>query len=143
MAKLTSTDRQNNTQQLHVAVGIVFNQHREVLIAKRDPKKHLAELWEFPGGKLEANENAYQALCREYVEEIGIEITEASPLLMVEYSYDDRDILLDVWLVSAYTGTPYGAEGQLIRWVPIADLSQYPFPSGNAQIIAKLKATAA
>ncbi|HKQ82144.1 MAG TPA: NUDIX domain-containing protein, partial [Steroidobacteraceae bacterium] len=58
---------------LHVVAGALF-QGARVLIAQRPDGKPMAGWWEFPGGKVHANESAYQALVRELHEELGVEV---------------------------------------------------------------------
>jgi 8-oxo-dGTP diphosphatase len=123
---------------MHVAVGLVFNARGEILIAQRPPGKSQSGLWEFPGGKVEANETAFQALQRELFEEIGIQVITAEAWLQVEYAYSDRHVLLDTWRVTEFSGEPQGKEQQLVKWISIACLDQFQFPAGNREIIAKL-----
>ncbi len=124
---------------MHVAVGIIRQPTGEILIAKRPMDKYKGGLWEFPGGKVEADETVLQALTRELKEELGIEVLLAESWLQFEYDYKDRIVLLDTWIVTSYSGEPQGAEGQAIRWVLPHELSQYEFPAGNNVILAKLE----
>lgn len=126
---------------MHVAVGIIINPQGEVLIAKRPAHKYKGGLWEFPGGKLEPGETVFKALERELKEEIGIQIIAAAPWLQITHDYKDRNVLLDTWLITHYSGEPQGQEGQDIRWVKPALLNQFEFPDGNRAIIEKLKKT--
>ena len=58
---------------INACLGIIRNPAtQQVLLASRPAGKVLAGYWEFPGGKLEAGENAFQALQRELSEELGI-----------------------------------------------------------------------
>lgn len=125
---------------VHVVIGIILNSHREVLIAQRLAHQEKGGLWEFPGGKVEANETAFQALQREFKEEIGIEIITAEPWAKVEYHYPHKSVLLDTWMVNQFNGTPQGAEGQLVEWGSSKTLLEREFPEGNREIIKKLLA---
>ena len=122
--------------ELHVAVGVISNAVGEVLIARRPEHLHQGGLWEFPGGKLEVGETVVEALRRELLEELDIELERASPLLQVRHAYPDRRVLLDVWRVSAYRGEPRGLENQPIRWVSPQQLPSYNFPAANRPITA-------
>lgn len=124
---------------IHVAVGIIANSKNEILIAQRPAHKYCPGLWEFPGGKVEPQENVYDALCREFREEIGIEIISADPWFQLQHEYPDRVVLLDNWIIKKFSGEPRGAEGQIIRWVLPSELDQYTFPEGNVEIIKRLK----
>jgi 8-oxo-dGTP diphosphatase len=123
---------------VHVVVGIILNAEKEVLIAQRLPHQEKGGMWEFPGGKVEKDESAFDALKRELQEEIGIETINAEPWTQVEYHYPHKSVLLDTWLVTEFNGTPVGAEGQPVRWSSAINLSELEFPEGNRPIILKL-----
>lgn len=124
---------------LHVAVGVVVNDQAQVLIARRPTHAHLGGLWEFPGGKLEAGESVEQALARELAEEIGIRVHSCRPLIKLHHNYPERRVLLDVWRVDEFSGTPHGRESQPVAWVKPDELSRYDFPEGNRPIIAAVR----
>jgi len=123
---------------IQVVAGILCNLQGEVLIALRPAHVIQGNLWEFPGGKIEAEETAYQALVRELKEEIGIDVTAARPYMSLQHAYPERVVMLDVWWVETYLGVPHGHEGQAIQWVKPAVIATLPFPAGNKPIIDKL-----
>lgn len=123
---------------LHVVVGILFNRDQQVLIALRQAHQSKGGFWEFPGGKVEAGESAYQSLCREFQEEIGITVLAALPFTQVSFDYPDKTVLLDTWRITHFEGDAIGAEGQLIRWVDVDTLNDYSFPEANRVIVDKL-----
>lgn len=124
---------------IHVAVGVIRNAKGEVLIAKRQAGQHLAGFWEFPGGKVEQGECVTTALARELREELGIEVSEAQPLITIPYDYPEKRVLLDVHEVTQYGGSPVSGEGQSIRWVSQSDLRDYTFPPANAPIVTAVQ----
>jgi 8-oxo-dGTP diphosphatase len=126
---------------IHVAVAVIFDSIKnEILIAKRHKNKHQGGKWEFPGGKVEVDEPVTVALVREIKEELAIEIdiSETHKLDDVRFSYDDIDVWLDVWWVSAFEGEPKGAEGQIIKWASIEELKTIDFPEANQQILTAI-----
>jgi 8-oxo-dGTP diphosphatase len=125
---------------MHVAVGIIFNTTGEILIAQRPADKYKGGLWEFPGGKVEANETGFAALQRELQEELGILVIAAEPWLQFQHDYTDRVVLLDVFKVTEFSGDPHGKEGQPIQWVSFQELDGFEFPAGNHVILARLLA---
>ncbi len=120
---------------LHVAVGVIHDADGRILIAKRDKKAHQGDLWEFPGGKVEADENVRQALSRELHEELGIQVRQAQPLIKINYQYPDLHVFLDVWRVVDFDGLACGSEGQQIKWVNPQFLYEHDFPAANQAII--------
>ncbi len=127
-------------KHLQVAVGIIRNASHQIFLARRAASSHMANKWEFPGGKIEASETAEQALKRELMEETGIEVTAATAIGQAEHSYDDLRVTLHFFLVESWRGEPYGREGQPQRWVEQRDLVADEFPPANHQLIARLVA---
>lgn len=125
---------------VHVAVGVILSPENKILIALRQPDSHQGGLWEFPGGKVETGESVEHALARELDEELGIEVGEVRPLMTINHDYLDKFVCLDVWWVECFSGEPEGREGQLIRWVAVADLMNYAFPPANQPIVEAIQA---
>ena len=121
-----------------MAVGIIHNHLGEVLIAERPQHKYKGGLWEFPGGKVEPHETVFQALQRELYEELNIQVMTAENWLTCEYDYSDREVLLDVWKVTTFSGNPQGKERQRICWVHPKNFTQFTFPEGNRFILDRL-----
>ena len=130
---------------IHVAVGVIFDNQKadQILIAKRPQHLHQGGLWEFPGGKVAAGETVDQALKRELFEELGITVIQSQPLMQVEHNYSDKQVFLDIWTVTQYSGEARGLEGQQCHWVAMQQLlsaeSKYQFPEANKAILEKLK----
>ncbi|MDP5292111.1 8-oxo-dGTP diphosphatase MutT [Oceanimonas sp. CHS3-5] len=122
-----------------VAVGVIENAAGEIFVCRRGESQHQAFKWEFPGGKVEAGETVPQALSRELEEEIGIQVSLCAPFMRIEHDYGDKQVILDIRKVTAFTGEPHGREGQPSRWVPIAELHTYEFPAANSPIVEKLQ----
>jgi 8-oxo-dGTP diphosphatase len=122
-------------KRIHVAAGVILSPEGQILLALRPQGTHQGGLWEFPGGKVEADEIVEEALIRELQEELAINVTTCEPLVEVTHDYSDKSVLLDVWVVSTFTGEPKGNEGQQIRWVNPEHLADYEFPAANVPIV--------
>ena len=122
---------------VEVAVGVI-KRNNKIYISKRADDLHQGGKWEFPGGKREVNETIEQTLTRELSEEIGIQVNQQSPFMLIEHDYGDKKVRLDVRLVENFEGVPSHLEGQKSQWVDINDLSQFTFPDANKVIIDKL-----
>lgn len=120
---------------VHVAVAVVKDKYGKILITKRSDTVHQGGLWEFPGGKVERNENVNQALKRELYEEVGINIIESISLIKVQHNYTDKSVLLDVFTVNNFSEQVYDKEGQEYKWVDPQNLSDFDFPEANYPII--------
>lgn len=120
---------------IQVAAGVVRNPDGQILITQRPQHVHQGGLWEFPGGKLETGESVQQALYRELREEVGISVLQASRLIRVAHDYGDKQVLLDVWQVTAFADQAYACEGQALMWVDPEQLTDFDFPAANWPII--------
>jgi 8-oxo-dGTP diphosphatase len=120
----------------------MFDAAGRVLIAQRPAGKHMAGGWEFPGGKLAPGEPAEAGLARELREELGIEMHGARPLIAYEHAYPERRVLLDLWLVTSFTGEPQPLDGQGLRWVTLDELDQVGLLDADRPMIAALRAAA-
>lgn len=123
---------------VHVAVGVILNKKGKVLIAKRSSQAHQGGLWEFPGGKLDADESVSQALTRELREELAIEVISTEPLINIRHDYSDKSVLLHVHTITHFTGDACGNEGQPICWVSPNELHLFEFPAANRPIITAI-----
>jgi 8-oxo-dGTP diphosphatase len=123
----------------HVAVAVITDQQRRVLISKRPDHVHQGGKWEFPGGKLEDTESVESALARELQEELGITPLEYRPLMRFRHDYPDKSVFLDVWIVSAFSGEPHGKEDQTILWKAIDELDTEAFPEANTSIVKAVR----
>lgn len=123
---------------VNVAVGVVLHADK-VFVCQRPKTAHQGGLWEFPGGKIEANETEAQALSRELQEEIGIHVQQSSPLITINHDYTDKKVTLFVRCVTEFTGEPHGKEGQPSEWRTINSLQPTDFPAANVAIIEALK----
>jgi 8-oxo-dGTP diphosphatase len=126
------------TKLIYVAVGIL-KRNNTVLVAERPADKPYAGYWEFPGGKIEANETAEQALKRELHEELGIDITIAQPWFQHIHHYPDKTVQLDMWLITEFTGEPHGKEQQQLRWVTFEEMCHLRLLEGNIPIMDRIK----
>ncbi len=125
-------------KRVNVAVGVIINSQNEILIAKRHQHLHQGGKWEFPGGKIEDGESAEQALIRELKEEVDLETNASEPFMTQSFDYPDKQVFLDIRLVTDFTGNAKGLEGQEVKWVSEADIRDYQFPDANYAILDKI-----
>lgn len=128
------------TKCVHVAVGVIIGDDGRILLAKRPDHLHMGGRWEFPGGKVEEGESIQQAMIRELREELDIGVLAMEKLIEVRHDYGDKQVFLDTWCVTEFSGEARGVEGQALAWVPASELIDYEFPDANQQIVVAVQA---
>lgn len=121
-----------------ISIAIVKNSEDLFLISLRPQGVHQGGKWEFPGGKVEKNETAEQAMCRELFEEVGLNAINYQLIEAKFFDCGDRALQLHFYLVTQFSGRAQGREGQPVKWVSKAQLSLYEFPDANKTVIEQL-----
>jgi 8-oxo-dGTP diphosphatase len=126
---------------LLVAACALIDADGRVLIAQRPPGKAMAGLWEFPGGKIEADERPEQTLIRELNEELGIEVKEdcLAPFTFASHVYTEFHLLMPLYLCRRWEGTASAREHSAIKWVKPKELASYPMPPADLPLIPMLR----
>ena len=126
-----------------VAAGIVV-EDRKVLLSRRKQGTHLAGLWEFPGGKVEAGEDPRAALRRELEEELGIATSIGEIVDVTFHRYDDAEkaVLLLFFDAAREQGSPepQALDVAEVAWFGDAQLDPSSFPPADVAVLAKVKA---
>ena len=124
---------------LVVAAALVDADNR-VLLAQRPKGKQLEGLWEFPGGKIDADEAPEGALIRELKEELGIAVKAPclAPLTFASHAYDDFHLIMPLYVCRKWEGFVQPLDGQALKWVRPKDLRSYPMPPADAPLIPPL-----
>jgi A/G-specific adenine glycosylase len=121
-------------KEIQAVIAIIQNDGK-FFLQKRPSRGLLADLWEFPGGKLEANESSEDALIREVQEELGIKPKSVLHLFNVAHFYTQFRVNLSVW---RFEPKSLPATDLTHKWVSPKDFSKYPMPSGSARIVERL-----
>lgn len=122
------------------AVALVDTDGR-VLLASRPKGKHLEGMWEFPGGKVEAEETPEAALIRELKEELAIDVEESclSAFTFVTHHYEEKSILLLLYVCRKWQGIPEAQEGQELIWKRPNDMGGLQMPPADVPLVAMLR----
>jgi 8-oxo-dGTP diphosphatase len=112
-------NKQNCSIVLDAYIGaIIENEHDEILCALRSPEMSMPNMWEFPGGKVEENEDIYSALEREIYEELGCWINPRKELFNnTIHEYDTFIINLLTIKCKVVSGYPNPNEHSKLIWL--------------------------
>lgn len=120
-----------------VALALVWRRGR-LLITRRPIGTHLAEFWEFPGGKLKPGESAEDAAVREVVEEVGLRCRARARRAPIVHDYPDRRVTLHPIDCDWEHGEAERLEVDAVAWVEPHELGTYPFPEANGPLVKAL-----
>jgi 8-oxo-dGTP diphosphatase len=121
-----------------VVAAVIRDEQERLLLAQRPQGRHMAGLWEFPGGKIHEGEHPAHALQRELKEELGVEAVVGAPLEFAIHEEPGLRVLLLFFSTRIAAGEPLGREGQAVVWVPRAELEKYQTPPADAPLIQRL-----
>lgn len=111
---------------VHVGAAVIVNEEQEVLLGKRPQDAMLAGLWEYPGGKQEADESMEATVARELKEELNLEIRVMRHLGTYRHAYSHFKIVLDAYFAEILGGEMQLLYADEVVWAPIAQLREYP-----------------
>ena len=126
--------------EIIMACGIIERSGR-VYIQQRLPDDVWGGLWEFPGGQVEAGETAEEAVRRELAEETEFRITDLRAFATVRHHYTKHRVTLHSFFcaLTDEEAEPVLRAASQFRWLTLAELEHFAFPSGHRQLIEKMK----
>ncbi len=124
--------------RVHVVAAVLRDRAGRVLLARRPPGGPHGGLWEFPGGKVEPGETPREALAREILEELGVEVVVGGRVAAVDHDYPHLAIRLDAYACRLARGEPRGVDGQAVAWVRPRDLPALALPAADRPIAIRL-----
>jgi mutator protein MutT len=124
-------------QIIDVSAAVIFHGDK-LLITQRHANSHLGGLWEFPGGKREANETFEQCLGREIREELGMEIAVGELFEEITHAYETKTVHLKFFICRWSGGEPQALGCTAFKWVRKGELADYPFPAADERLLQKL-----
>jgi 8-oxo-dGTP diphosphatase len=123
---------------INVAVGILIDANKKILLAQRPKSRSWSGWWEFPGGKLEKNESPIDALIRELKEEVGIDVVNFQKWVTRNYSYEEHNVTLYFFKVTEWKGKPSPKENQRLLWINPCEVKKATILPPNVFILNAL-----
>lgn len=120
-----------------VVVAAIIERDGAFLLTDRPDGTHLAGHWEFPGGKVDGHETHHEALRREVFEELDAVVVVGALAHTVTHAYPEKTVQLFFYRCEL-RGEPKPMVGQQMRWVPVNELGQLPFPEADRELIRLL-----
>jgi mutator protein MutT len=121
-----------NPMQIRV-IAAVLSREDQLLVCQRPENKRHGTLWEFPGGKVEPGESDEQAVRRELLEELGLEL-ESIGEAELEIADPGSPFLITFTPVRA-TGDPVCYEHAALAWGTPAELARLPLAPSDRRYV--------
>ncbi len=141
---MIDTSSTSPRKQIVVAAAVVFRDGR-VLLTQRKQGSHLAGAWEFPGGKVEPDEDPRDTVARELREELGVDVRVGDILDVTFHRYPEKSVLLLFYEATLAESSPEPRPLDVadIRWAAREDLRDEAFPPADVAILTKVRARVA
>ena len=128
---------------IKVVGAIIENNNKEVLCALRSPQMSLPNMWEFPGGKMEAGELISETIEREIYEELGCKVKFIETFNDNTHEYEKFIVNLITAKCHLIEGIPEGREHSKLLWLKRENLASLVWapadiPAINALINEKV-----
>ena len=121
-------------------VAAIICYEDEILCMQRPKGKHeyTSFKYEFPGGKIEANEAEVEALERELIEEMDMKVVVERPFLVVNHEYPDFDITMHSYICRVTNKEFVMKEHVNFKWLKKEELNQLEWNEADKPILDKL-----
>ena len=110
-----------------------------MLLTQRLAGAHLGGKWEFPGGKVEPNEDPRDAVRRECLEECGIELSVEDILEVTFHAYPEKSVLLLFYSCALVAGDVQHLGVADHAWVAPGELADYELPPADEPVVDKIR----
>lgn len=125
-------------KQINVVAAIIHDVENHILTTQRGYGEWKG-WWEFPGGKMEANEAPEEALKREIREELSANIRVERFLCTVKYDYPTFHLSMSCFLCVLQSETLHLNEHTDARWIPVPELDSFKWLPADVEVVKELK----
>lgn len=122
---------------IKVVAAVIID--KEKIFATQRGYGEFKDGWEFPGGKVEANEKPEDAVAREIKEELDTEVEVQELLDTVEYDYPKFHLSMDCFICKIKTGDLVLKEHEASKWLTKETLNSVNWLPADEGLIEKIK----
>jgi len=122
-------------------VAALIVRDSKILICQRTEDQAMPLKWEFPGGKVEPDEDLKDALHRELDEELGIDAVIGRKVADIQHTYASGAALeLYFYRVDQFKREIQNRIFHDVRWVDRKELPTYDFLEADVRLVRDLSA---
>ena len=125
-------------REVHVVAGAIIKDNK-VFAAQRGNKGETKFKWEFPGGKIEPGETPEEALHRELIEELSINVKVHELITAIRDEYETQILYIDTYRCELISGTPTLSEHINMAWSDKDELDKLTFSPADDPTLKKIK----
>ena len=126
-------------KKITVVAAIIFDVDKYLCLQRNFSKyPYISYKYEFPGGKIESGETMVDALKREIMEELSLDIEVIEEYLKVEHKYPDFEIIMHSFLCKKLTDNLFLKEHINFVWLNKSELAKLDWAEADVPIVNKL-----
>lgn len=125
-------------ESIRVVAALIADGAGRFLVQQRLPDKSRANLWEFPGGKVEPGETDEAALARECHEELAVELKVGRRLWSTSHEYTDLIVQLELFGATIESGEPKPLGAQALKFCTPVEMQAMPFCEADVPLLDEL-----
>jgi 8-oxo-dGTP diphosphatase len=126
-------------KSIEVVAAIIIRNKKVLAVQKGKAKfDYISYKWEFPGGKVESGETLEQAISREILEELNINIVPKKLLLTVKHTYPDFNLTMHCFICDYHDGDIHLTEHIKLDWLEYDDLKTLNWAEADIPVVDAL-----
>lgn len=127
-------------KEIQVSCAIIVDRNGLIMAARRGAAMNMPMKWEFPGGKIEADESAASCLLREIREELNLQIKIEQELPVFSHDYPKFRINLHPFVCTIIAGELILQEHESVEWLACTELHRLDWAAADLPIVEFLSA---
>ena len=121
-----------------IEVGAAIIKKQDKIFITRRSYGEFADMWEFPGGKIELGESREEALIREVKEELELDINNLEYLTTVDYDYPNFHLTMHCFICEICGGELVLNAHNDAKWVSLEELSTQKWVPADVEVVEKI-----
>ena len=126
-------------KQIEVVAAIIKKDNKILCVQRNENKlSYISKKYEFPGGKMEANETKKETILREIKEELAMDINVKEEFLTVTHQYPDFLLIMHSFICTSNESKVTLTEHIDYKWLELEDLDKLDWAAADVPIVKKL-----
>ena len=126
-------------KQIEVVAAIIKNDNKILCVQRKESElSYISKKYEFPGGKMEANETKTETIVREIKEELAMDINVKEEFLTVTHQYPDYLLTMHSFICTSNESKVTLTEHIDYKWLELEELDTLDWAAADVPIVKKL-----